>query len=69
MNESARPGEGHFLTIQRIGTSTQPPDRADATTASVTVAARAPSAKVGKPSGRLPRIAAYVSATTASKQS
>jgi hypothetical protein len=44
------------------------PARADATTASTMRAARAPSAKRGRPSGSSPAIAAYVSATKASKQ-
>ena len=44
------------------------PARADASTASTMRAERAPSAKRGRPSGRAPPIAAYVSATNASKQ-
>ena len=52
------------------GTSTHAPAAAEASTASIRCALRAPSANVGSPSGASPpRMAEYESATKRSKQS
>ncbi len=64
-DRGGRGGAHRFLCVGHATTSSQAPDAADASTASVTRTARSPSSNRGSPSGDAPPIAAYASATNA----